>query len=56
MGRGPKHDVHSSLEATGGQYHLALVQAAKPVIDSEDTRLLRAGFFDKGQAAYSRTG
>ena len=53
-GRGPKHDVHSSLEAQVDSPTWHLVQALNTLIESDGHTPAVAGFFDKVQAAYFR--
>src|SRR6266853_3616248 len=48
-GRGPKHDVHSSLEATVDSPTWHLVRALNTLIESDGHTPAVAGFFDKAK-------
>jgi acetylornithine deacetylase/succinyl-diaminopimelate desuccinylase-like protein len=48
-GRGPKHDVHSSLEAQVDSPTWHLVQALNTLVEADGHRPAVAGFFDKAK-------
>ena len=48
-GRGPKHDVHSSLEAQVDSPSWHLVQALNTLIEADGHTPAVAGFFDKAK-------